>query len=170
MKETIILLMCLIFCLSCKNADDLPSSKEQDDVTTVINDDETATDDLQSTEDIEDQEKNENTTKNYWRSSEFEDCMGFTGCAVRIKLKPQTDERYLATEDPEMIALVSKYNLTLYQTYPGKEKSTPDLLLYYTLKTNDCMSRENWEKAVNEFLSTGKFEDEVYEYEIAYFT
>ena len=84
------------------------------------------------------------------------------GWAVKLKLKPQEDESYLATNDPEIRALVSKHDVTLRQTYQGFK--TPELLLYYVLEGKGC----NKENAIKDFLATGKFEDEVYEYGISY--
>ena len=79
--------------------------------------------------------------------------------SVRLKLKPQLDKKYLANEDPEIKALISKHDLMFYQTYP-ETKSVPELLLYYTLK-----GKNNKENAIKDFLETGKFENDVYEYE-----
>ena len=86
--------------------------------------------------------------------------------AVRVKLKPQSNMSYLATEDPEIIALVLKHDLSMSQTCPGP-KSTPELLLYYNIQGKTEMSKDNWENAINEFLATGKFEYCVYEYGIS---
>ena len=50
----------------------------------------------------------------------------------RLKLKPPKDKSYLATEDPEMKALVTKHKLLAFElTYPGAKN--PELLLYYDL-------------------------------------
>ena len=82
--------------------------------------------------------------------------------AVRFTLKPNTDESYLATDDPEIKALVAKYDVIFYQTYQGFK--TPELLLLYTLRGKGC-DKEN---VIKDFLATGKFEDDVYEYEITH--
>ena len=87
--------------------------------------------------------------------------------AVRIKLKPLTDESYKATNDVDMKNLMSKHDVIMTQTYPGK-RSTPELLLYYSLRGKGSMSKESRENFIKDFLATGKFEDEVYEYGIAY--
>ncbi|MDR2148734.1 MAG: hypothetical protein LBE91_20020 [Tannerella sp.] len=96
-----------------------------------------------------------------------DDGTGEFSLSVRLKLKPQADENYLATEDPEMKALVLKHDVAFKQSFPGP-KSTPELLLDYDLTRKHSMSKENFEKAINDFLDTGKFEDDVYEYGIAY--
>ena len=87
------------------------------------------------------------------------------GWTVRLKLKPQEDEKYLATEDPEIQDLLAKHGVTIVQTCPGAK--TLELLLYYYLKGPGRMSKENRENVIKDFLSTEKFEDEVHEPEIA---
>ena len=94
------------------------------------------------------------------------ECSGECGLSVRLKLKHQKDKNYIVTEDPEIKALVFNNDVTFKQAFPGA--SSPDLLLYYDLTRKDNMSMENWEKTINEFLATGKFENEVYEYGIAH--
>lgn len=84
--------------------------------------------------------------------------------AIRIKLKPQTDTTYVVTEDPEIKILLLRHDLTMKQSTPGAK--TPELLLYYDLKGKNS----NKENAMKDFLATGKFEDEIYEYETAYTT
>ena len=59
-----------------------------------------------------------------------------TGCGkqnvndwtVELKLKPKSDETYLAVEDPEIKALITKHGIAFRQTYPAP-KSTPELIL-----------------------------------------
>lgn len=58
--------------------------------------------------------------------------------------------------------MISKHHVILYQTYPGP-KSTPELLLYYTLKGDG--NDNNKKHVINVFLATGKFEDDVDEYD-----
>jgi len=86
---------------------------------------------------------------------------------VRIKLKPQTDESYLPTEDPVIKALLLKYGVTLTQTLTVS-KAPQELLLDYDLRGSGTMSKESREHCIADFLATGKFEDEVYEYGIAH--
>jgi len=86
--------------------------------------------------------------------------------SVRIKLKSQADRSYLATEDAEMKVLSLRHDVEFRQTSPGARN--PELLLYYTLTVKSSRNRENKESAIKDFLSTGKFEDDVYEYGIAH--
>ena len=75
---------------------------------------------------------------------------------VELKLKPQADKSYLATEDAEIKALLSKHDVTLKQTFAGLK--TPESLLLYALR--GISSKENKEKAIKELLATGKFEED----------
>ena len=84
--------------------------------------------------------------------------------AVKLKLKPQTDESYLPTEDPIIKALLSKHGVAMRQTMPPGPRSTPELLSYYTLTGPSNMNKESRENCIADFLATGIFEDEVYEY------
>ena len=97
--------------------------------------------------------------------NDLADCVEGLGWAVRLILKPQEDKSYLATKDPEIKVLVEKYDLEFYQTCEGFEN--PELLLYYDLVRRDC-DNSNKINAIKNFLATGKFQDCVYEYEIAY--
>jgi len=92
-------------------------------------------------------------------------CIEELGWSVRLKLKPQPDESYLTTEDPEIIALVAKYDLIFEQTCPGAKN--PELLLYYDLTGMWC-NQEKKKTGIKAFLAIGLFEDEVYEYGYAY--
>ena len=95
-----------------------------------------------------------------------EECTEEMTWSLRFKLKPQADENYLATEDSEILDLVAKHDIIrFYQTYQGFQ--TPELLLYYTLTGKWC-NKENKEKVIDDFLATGKFEDEVYDYGTAH--
>ena len=89
-----------------------------------------------------------------------------SGWFARLKLKPQTDENYLVIEDPEIKALLLKHYATITQSWRWSV-SDPELLLYYDLSdkynTGRTISRDN---CLRDLLSTGKFEDEVYEYEM----
>jgi len=89
------------------------------------------------------------------------DCIEELGWSVRLTLRPQADENYLATEDPEIQALVEKHDVTLSQTSPGAQD--PKLLLCYAITGKWC-NKKNKENAIKDFLATGKFEDDVYEY------
>jgi hypothetical protein len=88
--------------------------------------------------------------------------------SVKLKLKPQRDLSYLATEDVQMKSLASKHGVTMRQTMPPGPRSTPELLSYYTLTVPSSIGKENRESFIKDFLATGKFEDEVFEYGIAY--
>ena len=160
-KLTIIVFF--LVCLSCQNQTDTDenddSSKKMDEQDTLFSKDDEIDDSFNDVDEI----------KRFITKCDSCDAL-LGGCAVRFKLKPQSRIGYLATEDPVFVDLVKKYNLTMYQTCwsPFPEKTTPELLLYYTLKTNDSISAENWEFIVNEFIATGKFENCVYEYEIVY--
>jgi hypothetical protein len=88
--------------------------------------------------------------------------------SIRIKLKPQVEKSYKATDDEEIKALSSKHGVTLRQTCPGAK--TPELLLYYTLTVEGSRSRESRKSSIKDFLATGKFEDDIYEYGIAHTT
>ena len=96
------------------------------------------------------------------------DCIEASGWAVKLKLKPQADESYLPTEDPEIKALLSKYGVTMNQIMPLGPRSSPELLLYYDLRGPCSMSKERRENCIADFLATGKFEDEVFEYGISH--
>ena len=82
---------------------------------------------------------------------------------ARIKMKIQEDKNYRASEDTEMKALALRHGLGLRQTYPGP-KSTPELLLYYTITIEDSRERKDGHY-INDFLATGKFENDVHFYE-----
>jgi len=97
---------------------------------------------------------------------ENDDCIPELGWSVKFKLKQQEDENYIATEDPGIIALILEHDVIFRQIYTGS-KTTPELLLYYSLTGKECNS-ENKKKIINNFLATDKFEDEVYEYGYAH--
>ena len=88
---------------------------------------------------------------------------------VKIKLKPQSDKNYVATEDAKMMQLASKHGVTMKQSW-WLPSTNPELYLYYDLRVKGSTSKESKENFIKDFLATGKFEDEVYEYEIAYHT
>ena len=84
--------------------------------------------------------------------------------SVRLTLKPQADANYLATEDPQIKALVLKYGVEFRQDWQGIIPiPIPELLMFYTLK-----GKGGRKIVIRDFLSTGKFEDEVYDYGIAF--
>jgi len=101
-------------------------------------------------------------------SIEEDDCNDVSGWVVKLKLKPQADESYLPTEDPEIMALLSKHGVSMNQTMPPGPRSTPELMSYYTLTGPCSMSKESRENCIAAFLATGKFEDEVFEYGISH--
>ena len=75
--------------------------------------------------------------------------------SLQIKQKPQTDERYLATEDPEIKAILLRHDVELNQSSPNTRNSA--LMLYYTLRGNSC-----WMNVVKELFATGKFKNRIY--------
>jgi len=93
------------------------------------------------------------------------DCIEELGWSVRLKLKPQPDESYLAINDPEIMALATKYDFIFEQTCPGFKN--PELLLYYDLTGMWCNKKKK-KTGIEAFLATRKFENEVYEYGYAY--
>ena len=84
------------------------------------------------------------------------------GYSLRLKLTPQTNRNYLATDDAGIKALASRHGLILKQSYPGAQN--PELLLFYDLTVKTRMNRESRDAIVKDFLATGKFEDEIREY------
>ena len=84
-------------------------------------------------------------------------------CAVEVKLKPQKDIEYLATEDAEIKKLSQKYGIKFTQSYPNFK--TTEVLLFYTLR---WQGKEKKENIINDFMATGKFEKEIFEFEPAY--
>jgi len=116
------------FCLSCSKADGLQPSNDADNQT-----------ELMKYDDMVDNDANNLA----WN--------------VIIKLKPQADASYLATEDPEILALVLKHDLIFGKSL-SSSSTTFDYSLYYSLYS---MNMENKEDAVKDFLETGKFEAEV---------
>ena len=162
MELKLIFIMCLLVCLSCKNDSDLQSSQEKDAESTLVKSDDTdeaiqceCTDGMVKVDELVWPDEDEWPEGLDW--------------AVKLKLKPQADKSYLATEDAQIKDLTSKYGVTLWQTYWGP-KSTPELLLYYTLLGKGSMSWEFRENVIKDILATGKFEDCVYVYDIAYTT
>jgi hypothetical protein len=85
--------------------------------------------------------------------------------AVELTLKPQTDENYLPTEDPEIKALVLKHGVEFRQS--AADTTLPELMPYYQLRGKGSMSKESRENIIKAFLATGKFEDYVREFGIA---
>jgi len=109
----------------------------------------------------------ENVIKEFLSTGMFEYnvrelCIDFA-CGAKLKLKPQADENYLATEDPEIRALISKHKVKFIQTDPNAKN--PDLLLYYTLTNEHYKGMTN---VIADFLATGKFEGEFFEYGISH--
>lgn len=68
-----------------------------------------------------------------------------------LKLKPQADVNYLATEDPIIKSLILKHGVTIRLAMPPGPRSTPGLLLYYTLIGKYSMSQESRESCVKAF-------------------
>jgi len=87
--------------------------------------------------------------------------------AVRLRLKSEVGRGYIASEDPEMKAIAAKHGATFSRSCLNTD--IPELAMYYDLTGTD---REgNWvtpdapvacEKAVDDFLATGKFENFVF--------
>ena len=238
-KSKLMFLLCFLICLSCKKADDLPSSvndipileendipilEDIDDTTELIEDDNNdkwnwfarlklkpQTDESYLA--IEDSEikalllehdvrmtqfwsgpssdpefllyydltgkdnmsmvNRENCINDLIATGKFEDdvvcnyCTGGIDWVIKLKIKPQADDNYLATNDTEIKALLLKHAVTMTQSWIGPT-TNPELLLYYDIRGKGSMSMESKEKCIKDFLDTGKFEDEVYEYGIAY--
>jgi len=83
--------------------------------------------------------------------------------AVRLKLKPQIDANYLATESPVIKSLVLKHNVEFYQSCPNPG-STPELLLLYNLSGK---GKKNL--IINDFFATGMFDKNyLFEYDTVY--
>ena len=139
--------MLLLICWSCKNAGDI-----QPPVEIVI-------DEITSSESTDDE----------WPVLFDDEGNVVLDWAVKMKLKPQADETYMPTRDPNIKALALKHGVYLKQSCPNPG-STPELLMYYDLRGRGTMSKESIDNAIKDFLSTGKFEDEVYEYELVHTT
>ena len=75
--------------------------------------------------------------------------------SVRLTLKPQPNADYLATEDPEIIALVLKHGVEFRLSAPG----IPQFLLLY-----DLSGKDGRKIVMKDFFATGKFEEKFYEY------
>jgi len=74
---------------------------------------------------------------------------------ARLMLKPHANEKYSATLDPEIISLINKHRVDLRMSAPGYP-ATEKISLLYTL-----YGKDNMENVINDFLATGKFEDDV---------
>jgi len=73
--------------------------------------------------------------------------------AGEMKLKSQ-GVSYSATNDPEIIAIIKKYDVEMNKSY--RDTQTPELLLYYTLRGERLFNKEN---SVRDLITTGKFEE-----------
>jgi len=174
MKVKIIYLICLIISFSCKNAGELQSSKEYDDKTEFIKvderyDDEGTVEDGNVEEGLDDDgtDVTKNCLDNDGTDTIITENVDWVDnpeldWAVQIRLKPQADESYVATEDPEIMALVSKHEVIFWQIYASKViQVNPIYLVLYGIKGKNSMSNESRENCIEDFLATGKFEDEV---------
>ena len=83
--------------------------------------------------------------------------------SIEFKLKPRANSNYLPTKDPEIKDLATRYGATFYRSYPGFQ--TPELLLLYTLSVAGNTVKMDKKMIINAFLATGKFEDDVKEFE-----
>ena len=101
--------------------------------------------------------------------------------AVEFRLKPLASNRaggYSIIADSEVKALSLMHNATLKPSFPGTRD--PVLQQYYTLTIRGSYmnvesrergeNRERYETIIEDFLATGKFDDYVREFEIAYTT
>jgi len=97
--------------------------------------------------------------------------------AVEFKLRPEmANKSNLTTEALEIRALSVKHDVEMRQSYPNAK--TPELLLLYTLRIKDngmntegkesTVNRERRENIIGDFLATGKFENDVFEFGTAY--
>jgi len=79
-------------------------------------------------------------------------------CGVTLRLIPQADPNYLATENPIIQALIEKHGVRFRQTAPGSVN--PESLLLYNLENPDLFSNReiNMLNALKDFLATGLFE------------
>ena len=129
--------------------------------------------------DFKDEIKDDSTEKENELENQITGCavcedIELLGWAVEFTLKPQADKSYLATEDLEIKALISKHGVEFRQTV--EDVKYPELLPYYTLKLKgNCIicdeseeTKEMRKNIINDFLATGKFEDHVKEYEIVH--
>ncbi|MCL2074345.1 MAG: hypothetical protein FWH18_10510 [Marinilabiliaceae bacterium] len=98
----------------------------------------------------------ENSLKDLFATGKFYDLFDETWAGDLI-LKPQEDVNYVATNDPEIIAIVEKHGVELSQVWAGpRDVINPDLLLIYLLKGTGMVSKE---KSLSDFFATGKFEE-----------
>ena len=160
-KIELTFLLLLLACLSCQSlkvderVEQIESTAIFDDsrnIYTVIIDEDTDFCDAMVIEDFEiinDVIENEN-------------CNTELGWVVLLKLKSQEDESYVPTEDTEIKDLISKHGVTFEQPFPDKKDM--DMFLYYSLHGRCCICMEN---VIKDFLATGRFEDDVREFEIA---
>ena len=90
--------------------------------------------------------------------------------AVRLRLKSEVGRSFIASEDPEMKAIAAKHNIGFNQSCPDTD--IPELAMYYDLTGTD--KGGEWvhpdapltcDKAVDDFLATGKFENFVFSFE-----
>jgi len=221
-SKLVLLIMCLLTCLSCSKANNLQPSEDEDDQTELINNDSAdnnidakwwfarlklkpqADENYRATEDPQikalllkygvkmtqcwrwptsDSElllyfdlagkddlsvaNKENCLKDFLATGKIEvvykSSITELDWTVRLKLKPQADKNYLATEDTEIMALVLKHGVRISQSWPDP-KAPLELLLDYDLRGSGTMSEESKIHCIADFLATGKFEDEVYEY------
>ena len=98
-------------------------------------------------------ESKDNSIKDLFATGKFEEWFDETWSGM-IKLKPQENENYLATRDPEMISIINKHGIKFYRTWSGTKDV--ELLLYYTLEGTGVISKEN---AIRDLFATGKFEE-----------
>jgi subtilisin family serine protease len=88
----------------------------------------------------------------------------FSQIAVEIKLKPQENKSYTINKDVDLRAISDKHGAVLKQSYPNAKN--PELLLYYDLIIKD--SKGSKEDVIKDYIKTGKFENDVREFEKIY--
>ena len=147
--------MLFSLCWSCKNADDIQPIVEMDEESAIVKDGIT---EIKSSE-----------SDDEWPVLFDDESNVVLDWAVKMKLKPQADETYLPTKDPDIKALLLKHGVNLKQSW-WLPTTNPELLLYYDLRGRGTMNRKSRENAIKDFLATGKFEDEVYDYGVAHTT
>ena len=89
--------------------------------------------------------------------------------AVRLRLKSEVGMSFIASEDPEMKAIAAKHGAIFSRSCPDTD--IPELAMYYDLSGTD--KEGEWvhddapvacDKAVDDFLATGKFENFVFSF------
>ncbi|MCL2074346.1 MAG: S8 family serine peptidase [Marinilabiliaceae bacterium] len=98
----------------------------------------------------------ENSIRDLFATGKFYEWFDETWAGDLI-LKPHEDVNYVATKDPEIIAILEEHDVELYQVWAGpREVLNRDLLLIYLLKGTGIVNKEN---SLKDLFATGKFEE-----------